>query len=64
MEETGCKVNCGASTTLAVKGLMIMMSTHYAVPINTPLSDFDSISRSQQCQTIFTENFMFSSDNV
>ena len=25
MEKTGCKVICGAPTTLAVKGLMIMM---------------------------------------
>ena len=25
MEETGCKIICGAPTTLAVKGLMMMM---------------------------------------
>ena len=25
MEKTGCKIICGASTTLAVKGLMMMM---------------------------------------
>ena len=25
MEKTGCKIICGAPTTLAVKGLMIMM---------------------------------------
>ena len=25
MEKTGCKIICGASTTLAVKGLMLMM---------------------------------------
>ena len=25
MEKTGCKVICGASATLAVKGLMMMM---------------------------------------
>ena len=25
MEKTGCKIICGAQTTLAVKGLMIMM---------------------------------------
>ena len=25
MEKTGCKINCGAPTTLAVKGLMMMM---------------------------------------
>ena len=27
MEKTGCKIICGAPTTLAVKGLMIMMMT-------------------------------------
>ena len=27
MEETGCKIICGAPTTLAVKGLMMMMKT-------------------------------------
>ena len=26
MEKTGCKIICGAPTTLAVKGLMMMMS--------------------------------------
>ena len=25
MEETGCKIICGAPTTLAVKGLMVVM---------------------------------------
>ena len=25
MEKTGCKIICGAPTTLAVKGLMVMM---------------------------------------
>ena len=25
MEETGCKISCGAPTTLAVKGLTVMM---------------------------------------
>ena len=27
MEETGCKIICGAPTTLAVRGLMMMMNT-------------------------------------
>ena len=27
MEKTGCKIICGAQTTLAVKGLMMMMIT-------------------------------------
>ena len=27
MEQTGCKIICGAATTLAVKGLMMTMST-------------------------------------
>ena len=28
MEKTGCKIICGAPTTLAVKGLMMMMINH------------------------------------
>ena len=32
MEKTGCKIICGAPTTLAVKGLMlIMMSADYVI---------------------------------
>ena len=27
MEKTGCNIICGAPTTLAVKGLMMMMTT-------------------------------------
>ena len=34
-------------------------STHKALPIHTTFSDLDCISRSQQCQTVLTENFMF-----
>ena len=29
MEKTGCKIICGAPTTLAVKGLMMMMITQF-----------------------------------
>ena len=28
LEKTGCKIICGALTTLAVKGLMVMMMIH------------------------------------
>ena len=28
MEKTGCKIICGAPTTLVVKGLMMMMMMH------------------------------------
>ena len=28
-EKTGCKIICGAPTTLAVKGLMMMMKTNF-----------------------------------
>ena len=28
MEQTGCKITCGAPTTLVVKGLMMMMMIH------------------------------------
>ena len=30
MEKTGCKIICGAPTTLAVKGLMMMMMMKYS----------------------------------
>ena len=49
MEETGCEIICGTSMTLTVKGQMMMMMT--------TSSDLDCTSRSQQCQTILTENF-------
>ena len=29
MEKTGCKIICGTPTTLAVKGLMMMMRLRY-----------------------------------
>ena len=32
MEKTGCKIICGAPTTLAVKGLMMMMMMMRAEP--------------------------------
>ena len=32
-------------------------STQWTLPINTTFSDLDYISRSQQCQTVLTENF-------
>ena len=30
MEKTGCKMICGAPTTLAVKGLMMMMMMYFS----------------------------------
>ena len=35
MEKTGCKIICGAPTTLAVKGLMMMMKIHKSRVIPT-----------------------------
>ena len=32
MEETGCKIICGAPTTVAVKGLMMLMMMHLRTP--------------------------------
>ena len=32
MEKTGCKIICGATTTLAVKGLMMMMILSLHIP--------------------------------
>ena len=36
--------------------------THSALPMHTTFDDLDYISRSQQCQTVLTKNFMFLSD--
>ena len=33
MEKTGCKIICGAPTTLAVKGLMMMMMLYPPTPL-------------------------------
>ena len=37
-------------------------STHWTLPIYTTFSDLDCIWRSEQCQTVLTENVMFLSD--
>ena len=37
MEKTGCKIICGAPTTLAVKGLMMMKNTHITVVSRTSM---------------------------
>ena len=34
MEKTGCEVICVAATTIAVKGLMIIMMTSYCLSFN------------------------------
>ena len=46
MEKTGCKIICGAPTTLAVKGLMMMMMckqsltlTHLQQSLHHPLTN-------------------------
>ena len=33
MEKTGCKIICGAPTTLAVKGFVVMMMMNWLVPV-------------------------------
>ena len=49
MEKTGCKIICGAPTTFAVKGLMmiIMMS---ASSIDTTCSPGDNIRKKAECR--------------
>ena len=37
MEKTGCKIICGAPTTLAVKGLMMMIMMHAVIHIDAML---------------------------
>ena len=34
-------------------------TTHWALPVYIAFGDLECISRSQQCQTVLTENFMF-----
>ena len=34
MEKTGCKIICGAPTTLAVKGLMMMMKVKKKINVH------------------------------
>ena len=45
MEKTGCKVICGAPTTLAVKGLMMIMMMKFApfTIMNNEDTDLDSV---------------------
>ena len=38
MEKTGCEVICVAATTIAVKGLMIIMMTSYCLSFNWPIT--------------------------
>ena len=47
MEKTGCKIICGAPTTLAVKGLMMMMMT--CVQIRNTLTDRRTTHEAQGC---------------
>ena len=35
MEKTGCKITCGAPTTLGVKGLMMIMKRKFTTMNNT-----------------------------
>ena len=34
-------------------------TTYWALPVNTTFNDLDNILRSQQCRTVFIENFVF-----
>ena len=43
---------------------MLDGTTHWALPVHSTFSDLDHISRSQQCQTILTENLMYWSYQV
>ena len=39
-------------------------TTHWGLPVDYTFSDLDIISRSQQCQTVLTENCMFLSNEI
>ena len=43
MEKTGCKIICGAPTTFAVKGLMMMLRLIYLNYIDTCVYLFDHV---------------------
>ena len=43
---------------------MVLQSTHWALPIHATFSDLDNIWRSQQCQKVLTEFFMFVSNSA
>ena len=47
-----------------VNMINIKLCTHWTLPIYTTYSDRACISRSQQCQTVSNENFMFYSTEV
>ena len=57
MEKTGCKIICGAPTTLAVKGLMMMMMIH---PSGTIWQDKLFRRTERTCCNLLTR-FFFSS---
>ena len=42
----------------------MIIASHQTLPLHTIFNDLDSISRSQQCQTGSTENFMILSNEV
>ena len=56
MEKTGCKIIFGAPTTLAVKGLMMMMMTQYSEgeqrcsePLVVCLGDTEDSQKEESC---------------
>ena len=53
MEKTGCEVICGAPTTLAVKGLMMMMMTCSwilnSIAVYSVIKDYSWIVKLQWC---------------
>ena len=65
-------VRCGKNFNVAVfsdtmnvinfKLCMMVLLTHWALPVHTSFGALDHISRSQVCPTILIENFIFSSD--
>ena len=62
METTGCKIICGAPTTLAVKGLMMMMmkKTCGIVSLCLRFETVDIILTLQKEIAVFCENEEFS----
>ena len=58
MEKTGCKIICGSPTTLAVKGLMMMMMMNivFTVKVNEERSVVLTVIVYEEGSVVFTEH--------
>ena len=57
MEKTGCKIICGAPTTLAVKGLMMMMMMMTRLRSQLSIRRIDSLTSSDRDPSFYRYNY-------